>query len=277
MNAIYPNSLGIRNYLDFIPSTNNLNSKEEIKLLQLAQTGDEQATLGLMQSHMKYIIKVSKNYKNKGLDLEDLLTEGLLGLRHAIFIFDLNAKVRFISYALWWVKQFMFKAINTHGRLIRLPMNKVSTLMQIRNANEELRKEKDYVNNAMIAEKLNMATKEVDDLLSYNRPISPLEFTGSDDDADYAYDVKDNRYHPTQSYEKKDLKEQLMASVNSLSEKEADVIKGRYGLVDGKKQTLKILADKLSLSIERIRQIENKAINKLKEMPELEDLKDYIS
>lgn len=260
------NSLAI--YINDLMKIPLLTREEEIELAEKARNGDESAKNKLVTANLRFVIKIAKKYQNRGLELEDLISEGNIGLLKAIDHFDISRGYHFISYAVWWVRQSILNAIGEKARAIRLPANRVGELYQI----EQIRKnragkmsETDEI--LEIASMLKMNPSCVRDLLNISQEMISFDapVCSDSDSACYSDFIEDTQNEsPEEHVIKNDMKDEIEKVVDTLPVKEAAVLKHRYGLTGLKEKSLKEVGDMLNLSKERIRQIEIKAVQSMK-------------
>lgn len=271
----------IAKYLKEIDKINLLSREEEVDLSKRAAEGDEIAKNKLIQANLRFVVNIAKKYQKRGLPLIDLISEGNLGLITAAEKFDYTRGYHFISYAVWWIKQSILKALSEKTRLIRLPLNRANQLMQI----ERLRKESDFgekedFTTDEISKKIKISKDSVQDILNAAKDYVSLELPVIQNKrervlAELIKDVSIPKPENTIVYDS--LREAISKVLNTLSEKEREVIKFRYGLDDYKALSLKQIGEKFNLTKERIRQIEKKAVRKLQSSSRQEVLRPFLS
>jgi RNA polymerase primary sigma factor len=268
-------------YLKEINSISLLTREEEDRNARRAAAGDRVAKEKLIRANLRFVVNVAKKYQNQGLPLLDLISEGNIGLMNAIEKFDVNRGYHFISYAVWWIKQAILKAICEKSRMIRLPLNRANELVQIEKARKELqnRKGTEPVTED-IAGFLDMEKEHVENLVNISRDLVSLEtpvFSEKDstllgefvEDADYMA--------PDEVTMEKSLRDQINSVLRTLTKKEAEIIQYRFGLNGVIPLSLKEVGDRFRLTKERIRQIEKKAIKRLKHPSRSQLLESYVS
>ena len=272
------NSLAI--YFNEINRIPLLSREDEEKYAVLAAQGDKNAKEILIKSNLRFVVNVAKKFKNKGLPIADLINEGNIGLINAIEKYDVTRGYHFISYAVWWIRQAILKAIGEKSKMIRLPLNRFGELVQIDKARkvmfEELGREPEA---AEIADHLNMDKQDVADLLSISReyvslddPVKP----GTRDASVIGDFIEDKKVmQPEDSVVNDSLKAEVEKMLDKLPEKEAAILKQRYGIGGEAPKSLKEIGDLFHLTKERIRQIEKRAILRLKAMPMAKELQAY--
>ncbi|MDX9800693.1 MAG: RNA polymerase sigma factor RpoD/SigA [Spirochaetia bacterium] len=273
------NTLSI--YLKEINNIPLLSRADEEKYARLAAAGDQAARDILVKSNLRFVVNVAKKYKNQGIPLSDLINEGNIGLLNAVEKFDVDRGYHFISYAVWWIKQAILKAIGEKSRMIRLPLNRAGELVQIK----RLKKEYLAVNGVDpdlgdIASDLNLTEDHVRQMISISRDHISIDTpvtSGERDSAKISDYIEDTRYkQPDEVIVDKSLKEEINKLLATLSGKEADIIEQRFGLNGETPQSLKEIGDRFNLTKERIRQIEKKALERLKHVSRKQYLEAYI-
>ncbi len=245
-------------YLQEIGETELLNSKEEVALTQSIREGDERALEGLVQANLRFVVSVAKQYQNRGLSLSDLISEGNIGLIKAARRFDETKGFKFISYAVWWIRQAILHALAEQSRLIRLPLNKVEELRKIERTlkQREIQGRQRYETDKMID------PPEIPEWA--NKPLS-LDAPIGDQDAFSLMDrMKDHNILPDEAFLDDALRDEITQAVASLAPRESEVLNLYFGLNSDRSYTLEEIGVRFGLTRERIRQIKQKAINKLR-------------
>lgn len=268
-------------YLKEINEIPLLTREEEYNYSIAAAKGDQKAREKLVRANLRFVVNVAKKYQNQGLPLMDLISEGNIGLLNAVERFDADKGYHFISYAVWWIRQAVLKAICEKSRLIRLPLNRANELVQIEKARKVV------VNNRTeeselkeIAELLNMDADHVSDIVNIARDMVSLDTpVFSERDSSSVGDfLEDSRYElPEDKAIISNLQEDIDELLDSLSDKEAEVIRYRFGLNGYKAMSLKEIGDVFNLTKERIRQIEKKAIRRLQHPSRMNRLEAYVA
>ncbi|MCD6121864.1 MAG: RNA polymerase sigma factor RpoD/SigA [Spirochaetales bacterium] len=267
-------------YLKEINRVPLLTRKEEEDYARRAAAGDETAKEKLIKANLRFVVNVAKKYQNQGLPLSDLISEGNIGLINAIERFDVDKGYHFISYAVWWIRQAILKAICEKSRMIRLPLNRANELVQIEKTRKAL-----HVENGNepeieeIAKTLDMDKEHVADLINISRDLVSLETpVYSEKDSSLLGDfVEDTSYSsPDEIVIEQSLKDDIDNLLRTLTEKEADIIKYRFGLDGRRPLSLKEIGNKYHLTKERIRQIEKKALKRLQHPSRSQYLEAYI-
>ena len=273
------NTLSI--YLKEINKTSLLTREEEVDLAKRIVQGDEAAKERLVKSNLRFVVNVAKKYQNQGLPLADLISEGNIGLLNAVERFDVNRGLHFISYAVWWIRQAILRAICEKSRMIRLPLNRINELMQI----EKVRKDIDNVKSETdeirrIANFLSMDEGYVSDLMNISRDYISLDgpISKEKDSSVLSDFIEDKATQlPEESMVHSSLKTDINTILGTLEEKEAGVIKLRFGLNGHNPLSLKEIGDRYGLTKERIRQIEKKAIERLRHPTRTRQLFAYVN
>lgn len=269
-------------YLKEINRIPLLSREEEKDLATRASKGDKVAKDKLISANLRFVVTVAKKYQNRGLDLEELISEGNIGLMAAVDHFDVSKGYHFISYAVWWIRQSILKAISEKSRMIRLPMNRANELVQIERTRKEFKvgmTEDEEITE--IANILGMTVQHVRDMLNISSEVVSLDMPYSSVEKDKVClgdFIEDTNYATPESYAIESvMKDEIHALVKTLPEKEAKVIRCRFGLNGDKAMSLKEVGEKFNLTKERIRQIEKKAISRLKAPSRSERLEAYVA
>ena len=267
-------------YLREINRVPLLSRDEEDTIARAAAEGNLAARNKLVNSNLRFVVNVAKKYQGQGLPLSDLISEGNVGLLNAVDRFDVNRGYHFISYAVWWIRQAILKAICEKSRMIRLPLNRVNELIRIEQARKYIAHQNSEAEINEIADTLNMDKDLVIELMAISRDMISLENpVHSSTDASVIGDfIEDERNNsPVEDALYESLKSEIENILNTLDEKEADVIRCRYGLGNQTPMSLKEIGDRFNLTKERIRQIEKKAVSRLKHPTRRDKLGIYIA
>jgi len=268
-------------YLKEINSIPLLTREEEFIYALEAATGDRYAMDHLVKSNLRFVVNVAKKYQNQGIPLMDLISEGNIGLMNAVERFDATKGYHFISYAVWWIRQAILKAICEKSRMIRLPLNRANELVQIEKARKQVRGvNSEEAEIREIAELLNMDGDHVRDIVNISRDMISLDSpVFSDRDSSSMGDfIEDDRYEQPEDFViEGNLREDIDGLLETLTEKEAEVLRYRFGLNGYKAMSLKEIGDLFNLTKERIRQIEKKAIRRLQNPTRMNRLEAYVA
>ena len=268
----------VKMYLRDIGKYPLLTREEEIELAKKIEQGDIEARNKLISCNLRLVVSIAKKYMNRGLQFLDLIQEGNIGLMKAVDKFDYNRELKFSTYATWWIRQGIQRAISDQGRLIRIPVHMGDIISKLSKVTRQLVQEKGREpTTAELAERLEMP----EDKILYIQRISqdPVSFetpVGQEDDSylgDFLEDT--NSLSPSEVAENKMLKEILIKVLQTLTPREQKVIRLRYGIDDGRQRTLEEVGKEFNVTRERIRQIETKALQKLRQPQRLKMLKDY--
>ena len=256
--------------------------EEEAQLAIKAKQGDKAAKNKIVNANLRFVVNVAKKYQKHGLDLTDLISEGNIGLLIAIDKFDVTKGYHFISYAVWWIRQSILKAICEKSRSIRLPLNRANELVQIEQAKKTITGSKtEQEEFEEIASMLNMTTSHVREMVNISRDMISLdaEINNSENDKTQIGDFyEDFRYgKPEDNVMKEAMEKDIDNVLNSLRKNEADVIRMRFGLNGIKPMSLKEVGSVCNLTKERIRQIEKHAISRMQHPSRSKRLESYVA
>ena len=267
-------------YLKEIGKTPLITAEDEVELAILIHRGDNEALGKLVKANLRFVVSVAKQYQNQGLSLADLINEGNIGLIKAAKRFDEKRGFKFISYAVWWVKQSVLQALAEQSRIVRLPLNRVGALHKIGKAHSKL--EQKYgrsPSTSEIAEKLEMATEEVSNTLQISNSHLSLDAPFSDSDSNSLKDIlKDDILpSPDRSLLHTSLSGEIEKVLSTINEREAEVISLYFGLNRERPLTLEEIGDRFSITRERVRQIKEKAIRRLRHVTRSKNLRAFMS
>ena len=270
----------VRLYLREIGKIPLLSAEEELELANRVVAGDKDAKDKMAEANMRLVVSIAKRYVGRGLDLLDLIQEGNTGLLRAVEKFDPGKGFKFSTYATWWIRQAITRAIADQARTIRIPVHMVETINKLlrtqRRLTQELNREP---TNEEIAAAMEIEVDKVEHIMKIKQDISSLDASIRDDEeesvlADFIED--EDTISPEESATNQLLKEQVKGMLGALTEREQKILKLRFGLEDGKQHTLEEVGQEFSVTRERIRQIEAKALAKLRKHKDAKKLHDYI-
>jgi len=268
-------------YLKEINKIPLLTREQEDEISRKAVAGDKAAQARLIEANLRFVVNVAKKYQNQGLPLDDIISEGNIGLMNAIERFDPDKGYHFISYAVWWIRQAILKAIYEKSRMIRLPLNRANELVQIEKTRKAMLTEMgEDPSDAEISRLTGIKERDVTDLQAISRELVSLESPVYDerDSSNLGDFIEDSaNAGPDELALKMALSEDIESILGTLTEKEADILRHRFGLGDRKPLSLKEIGDRYSLTKERIRQIEKKALDRLRHPSRSQLLKDYMA
>ncbi len=270
----------VRLYLREIGKIPLLTAEEELALAKRVVAGDKDAKDKMAEANMRLVVSIAKRYVGRGLDLLDLIQEGNTGLLRAVEKFDPDKGFKFSTYATWWIRQAITRAIADQARTIRIPVHMVETINKLlrtqRRLTQELNREP---TNEEIAQAMEIEVDKVEHIMKIKQDISSLDASIRDDEedsvlADFIED--EDTISPEESATSQLLKEQVKDMLGALTEREQKILKLRFGLEDGKNHTLEEVGQEFNVTRERIRQIEAKALAKLRKHRDAKKLHDYI-
>ncbi len=266
-------------YLKDIERIPLLGRDEEYDLAIRAKNGDAIAREKLVNGNLRFVVSIAKQFQNRGLPLIDLISEGNIGLLTAIDKFEPEKGYHFISYAVWWIRQSILKAIGEKSRMIRLPMNKSADLIQILNAKNKIENEtSDDASIEDIARECGMEPSDVLDLMQIARDVSSLDAPlGTEEDTSFGDFIESDEPKPEDYVMDKAMKSSVNKILASLPEKERGIIRLRFGLDNNEAMSLKEVGEIYHLTKERIRQIEKKVLSNLRSDEEVQNLKAFIA
>lgn len=266
-------------YLQEIGEVPLLTPEEEIELARRIKKNDQEALEKLTKANLRFVVSVAKQYQNQGLSLGDLINEGNLGLIKAAKRFDETRGFKFISYAVWWIRQSILQALAEQSRVVRLPLNRVGALNKIGKAFSNLEQEFEREPSASeIAEELEMTPYEVSDTLKISGKHLSLDAPFNQGDDNRLLDVieDDQQQPPDEVLMQESLRIEVQRALTTLSEREAEVIKLYFGLDREHPLTLEEIGERFNLTRERVRQIKEKAIRRLRHASRSKMLRSYL-
>ena len=267
-------------YLKEIGLTPLINAEKEVELAKRIRLGDQGALDQLTKANLRFVVSVAKQYQNQGLSLADLINEGNIGLIKAAKRFDETRGFKFISYAVWWIRQAILQALAEQSRIVRLPLNRVGTLHKIGKVSSSLEQEFGREPSPdEIAKELALTTGEVSDTLKISNSHLSLDapFSVSEDNSLIDVLEDDLQPSPDESLLSDSLKKEITSALDSLTAREAEVITLYFGLNHEKPLTLEEIGARFNLTRERVRQIKEKAIRRLRHASRSKALRAYLN
>ena len=266
-------------YLEEIGDFEPLNPDREVELAIKIKKDDHSALEELVKANLRFVVSVAKDYQGQGLPLTDLINEGNLGLIKAAGRFDETRGFKFISYAVWWIRQSILQALAEHSRIVRLPLNRVGTISKITKTAEKLEAEIERSpNEKEIGRQLNMTSDEVIDAMRISRRHQSLNAPFRDGDKNSLIDIikDDNQISPDTPLMNESLKDEIRNSLDTLKDRERMVIKMYFGIERDYALTLNEIGEEFNLTRERVRQIKEKAIRRLRHRSRSKTLRNYL-
>ncbi|MDA3783973.1 RNA polymerase sigma factor RpoD [Lactobacillus delbrueckii] len=269
----------VRMYLKEIGRFNLLTSEEEVALAKRIEAGDEEAKQELAEANLRLVVSIAKRYVGRGMNFLDLIQEGNMGLMKAVDKFDYRLGFKFSTYATWWIRQAITRAIADQARTIRIPVHMVETINKLIRIQRQLLQDlgRDPEPEEIAAE-MDLPVKKVREILKIcQEPVSLETPIGEEDDSNLGDFIEDkDAMSPEQHAANEMLKEQLAEVLDTLSDREEEVLRLRFGLDDGKSRTLEEVGQHFEVTRERIRQIEAKALRKLRHPSRSSQLRDFL-
>ena len=268
-------------YLQEISREGMISADEEVELAIRIKNGDRRALEKLTRANLRFVVSVAKQYQNQGMTLPDLINEGNVGLIKAAERFDETRGFKFISYAVWWIRQAILQALAEQARIVRLPLNKIGTINKINRAFSELEQKLERPPSAEeLAELLDVSVNDVKQSLQSNgRHLSmDAPLSDGDESSSSLYDVLPNDYMdtPDKSLVQESLRKDIERSLSTLTSREGEVVRLYFGLNGRYPLTLEEIGDQFDLTRERVRQIKEKAIRRMKHTSRSKMLKNYL-
>ena len=271
-------SAALEKYLQEISKETMISAEEEVELAQRIKKGDTKALERLTKANLRFVVSVAKQYQNQGLSLPDLINEGNLGLLKAAERFDETRGFKFISYAVWWIRQSILQAISEQSRIVRLPLNQVGSVNKINreiNRFEQLNERRPSVDE--IAEKVDLPQEKIDEAMAINGHQISVDAPFIEGEDNSLLDVMANSDAPLADNQlvEESLKSEIQNALSALNERERNVVEASYG-INQPELTLEEIGTKFGLTRERVRQIKEKAIRKLRNSKANKFLKTYL-
>jgi len=278
-NKDWMDSRNLKLYLDQIAKFPTFNDEEEKRVGERIRKGDMDAMRQLIEANLKFVVSYAKKYRGMGLSLLDLINEGNVGLIEAAKRFDPSRNVRFISYAVWWIRQAIIHALSQYSRIFNIPQKLSDQISEMKKKTAEIKAElgRDPT-RAEIAKRMGISEEDVDDLAVLNEKNVSLSDRIYDDGLEVEDRISDE-INPSVEYQiiRNSVQDQIRRMLGELDEKAALVLKLRFGLDDDRPRTLQEIGSLLDLTRERIRQIEQKAMRKLSRSHRLQQLRGYLN
>ena len=269
-------SLG--SYLGEIANSRPLSSSEEVGLARKIKDGDEHARNLLVEANLRFVVSVAKEYQNRGVPLSDLISAGNMGLITAAERFDENKGFKFISYAVWWIRQAILQTLAEQSRTVRLPLNKIGLLYKISKASRALQQERaDDPNPEDIASELDVPVEEVRETLMCGRSVRSLDATFKEEEDHSLLDIlpDDRQESPENHVMRGCLRGQIDSALGTLVGREAEILRLYFGLDGEEPMTLDAIGASFGLTRERVRQIKEKALHRLRHPSRCDQLRTY--
>ncbi|MGB0888606.1 MAG: sigma-70 family RNA polymerase sigma factor [Vicingaceae bacterium] len=274
-------TISLDKYLQDISKEDLISAEKEAELAAAIREGDKDALVALTKANLRFVVSVSKQYQNQGLNLSDLINEGNIGLIKAAERFDETRGFKFISYAVWWIRQSIMQAIAEQARLVRLPLNKIGSITKINRTYSKLEQLHEREPSIYeVAESLKITLDEVKDSLRISgRHVSVDAPLSSDEESNTMLDLlteKEGVLNPDKKLMAESLRNEIERSLSTLSYREAQVLRLYFGIKVKVPLTLEEIGEQFELSRERVRQIKEKALKKLKHTSRCKLLKTYL-
>lgn len=272
-------TLSLDKYLHEIGKVGLLSAEKEVELAKRIRKGDREALEELIKANLRFVVSVSKQYQNQGLSLPDLINEGNLGLIKAAQRFDETRGFKFISYAVWWIRQSILQALAEQARIVRLPLNKIGSINKINRTFSKL--EQEYQREPTpeeIARMLETSSDAVEDAMNVSSHHISMDAPLRDEDDNSLYDImlNDDSPSPDNGLINNSLRKEIERTLSTLGEREGDILKYYFGLCGYPHYTLEEIGEVFGLTRERVRQIKEKSIKKLKNNYRNRLLKSYL-
>ncbi|XOV91501.1 MAG: RNA polymerase sigma factor RpoD/SigA [Bacteroidota bacterium] len=266
-------------YFNEIGKVELISAEEEVELSKRIREGDQVALEKLTKANLRFVVSVAKQYQNQGLSLSDLISEGNLGLIKAAQRFDETRGFKFISYAVWWIRQSILQALAEHSRIVRLPLNKIGWVSKIQKTFIELEQKFEREPTAAeMADKLNVSVEEVIDSLRISARQVSIDSPLKNEEDNSLLDVliDESGQSPDHEMIRESLRKEVKSALSTLTQRETDVVTYYFGLNDSSPMTLEEIGNIFNLTRERVRQIKEKAIRRLRYTSRSKSLKPYL-
>jgi RNA polymerase primary sigma factor len=269
----------LQHYLQTIGKHPLLTREQEFELARRIREGDKAALDKLVNSNLRFVVSVAKKFLNQGLSYMDLIAEGNIGLITAAKRFDERREFRFISYAVWWIRQAIQKAIAEQTNTVRLPINRSQQAQRMKRVSQELeQKLHRNVGEDEIAEKMELDPRKMNQIRAASKPLVSLDKPIYEDDVTLADTIADDEHlNPDDTYVAGELMDELADAMQLLSPREKDIVTRYYGLGSAETASLETIGQDINLSRERVRQIRNQALSKMRQHGHGDRLVDYLN
>ena len=254
-------------YLRDIARHTPLSAKEEAAIARRIRKGDKRAVEKLIKANLRFVVSVARNYQNQGMPLSDLINEGNLGLIRAAYRFDEKKNFKFISYAVWWIRQAILQGLADHSRIVKVPLNRVATIHKVGKVRAKLeQKFRRLPNDREVAEELEIEEREVTSTMKISSRHASLDAPIIDESAGTLIEIlrNNNQENPDDETVNNSIKAEIDKVLGILSERERNVIRMYFGIGEDTSYTLEEIGQQASITRERVRQIKNTALKKLK-------------
>lgn len=272
-------ALSLDKYLHEIGRYGLIKADEEAELARRIKNGDKVALERLIKANLRFVVSVAKQYQHQGIGLPDLINEGNMGLIKAAQLFDETRGFKFISYAVWWIRQSILQSLAEHSRIVRLPLNKIGLITKINKTYNRLEQEFQYdPTSDEVALELSSSGETVEDIMKLSSHSISVDAPIHDEEGAHLYDLmsNDDSPSPDRNLMKSSLNQEIERWLSTLAERESDVIRYFYGLGGHRQLTLQEISIELDLTTERVRQIKEKTIRKMKNNYKNRLLKAYL-
>jgi RNA polymerase primary sigma factor len=272
-------TLSLEKYLHEIGKVELVTAEEEVELAKRIRKGDKEALETLIKANLRFVVSVAKQYQNQGLSLPDLINEGNLGLIKAAQRFDETRGFKFISYAVWWIRQSILQSLAEQARIVRLPLNKIGSITRINKTFNRLEQEfQREPTSEEVAFLLETSPEAIEDAIKVSSHHVSMDAPIYEDEVSNLYDVllNEDSLSPDKGLMKVSLCKEIERTLSTLAEREADVIRYYFGLSGKKQHTLEEIGDEFGLTRERVRQIKEKTIKKMRNQYRNKLLKSFL-
>jgi len=269
----------LQHYLQTIGKHKLLTKEQEFELARRIRQGDKEALDNLVNANLRFVVSVAKKFLNQGLSYMDLIAEGNIGLITAAKRFDERRDFRFISYAVWWIRQAIQKAIAEQTNTVRLPINRSQQAQKMKKVAQNMEQQlQRQVNEEEIAEALSLSNRKMGQIRAASRPMISLDQSLYDDDATLAETlINPEEMTPEEGFVQDELEREMAAALELLTPREQDIVKRYYGLGREETASLEAIGQDINLSRERVRQIRNQALSKIRQAVNGDKLVDYLT